>query len=130
MPPTPFPVLEDGGTKVGRRRPRVAGWGGFDSRHVGQMRSCLRDDRRRSFSDDLPLPAPARRYTIAPHAASLALRGLRAIVLTAAQAALHLGGAGPDAVIAELALALRDLAAWWREAAGDRARAQAKGMMR
>jgi len=87
--------------------------------------------RRRSFSDlDPPLPAPSRRYAIVPHAASLALRGLRAIVLAAAQAALHLGGAGPDAVIAELALALRDLAAWWREAEGDRGKAQAKGMMR
>ena len=71
-----------------------------------------------------------RRYVIAPHAASIALRGLRATVLLAAQTALHLGGAGPDAVIAELAGALRDLAAWWREAAGDRGKAQAKGMMR
>jgi hypothetical protein len=109
------------------------------------MRSCLRDDRRRSFSDLDPPPASrehpgcdvavrgkpvARTFRITPHAASLALRGLRAIVLAAAQTALHLGGAGPDAVLAELAGALRDLAAWWREAAGDRGKAQAKGMMR
>lgn len=86
--------------------------------------------RRRSFSDlDAALPAPSRRYVITPHVASLALRGVRAIVLTAAQTALVVGQAGPDAVLAELALALRDLAAWWRESGGDRAKAMAKGRM-
>jgi hypothetical protein len=94
------------------------------------MRSVL--DRRRSFSDldALPLPAPSRRYVIAPHAASLALRALRAIVLGAAQTALVVGQAGPDAVVAEISGALRDLSAWWREAAGDRSKALGKGMMR
>ena len=34
-----------------------------------------------------------------------------------------------NAVLAELAGALRDLAAWWRESGGDRAKAMAKGRM-
>lgn len=49
--------------------------------------------------------------------------------MLAAQATLIAGGAGPEAVLAELAGALRDLAAWWRESGGDRGKAMAKGRM-
>lgn len=69
----------------------------------------------------------ARTFRITPHVASLALQALRGTVLLASQATLVVGQAGPDAVLAELAGALRDLAAWWSEAAGDRAKAMAKG---
>ncbi len=95
------------------------------------MRSILDSPARRYRGADFdPQSLPvARTFRLQPHRASLALRALRGTVLLAAQATLIAGGAGPEAVLAELAGALRDLAAWWRESGGDRGKAMAKGRM-
>jgi hypothetical protein len=93
------------------------------------MRSVLDSPAHRHKGRDFDpqtLPA-ARTFRLRSHRASLALRALRATVLLAAQATLYVGEAGPEAVLAELWRAVGDLAAWWREAAGDRAKAMAKG---
>lgn len=95
------------------------------------MRSILDSPAHRYKGADFDLETlpVAHTFRILPHRASLALRALRGTVLLAAQATLIAGGAGPEAVLAELAGALRDLAAWWREAGGDRGKAMQKGRM-
>lgn len=79
------------------------------------------------------MPLPSRRYLVRPAREVVACEGLRQTVLLAAQAALHYGGAGPAAVLAELGRAIGDLGTWWRRADGvlmERPEAQRKGTMR
>lgn len=55
----------------------------------------------------------ARRYILRSSRASLALRGLRAWVMTTAQAAVLEGEASPAETLGVVLRCVEDLAAWW-----------------
>lgn len=68
----------------------------------------------RQRRDDAPLPPVVRLYQLRTPRAVVALRGLRAVAWQAALAALFVGEASPEAVLAELRQLVGDVAArWW-----------------